>query len=119
MQFGERRAVASLTAMACVRGETTTLKELSRAKERPAVHWNKEWVPKGKDPTQASLQLMHEACRDFCSREQLNERTGAGVTQGARDHPKLAAPMWCWLQRREGCKNEGAVVCSSMVLESH
>lgn len=50
--------------MACVRGEIATLKELSRAKERPAVHWNKGWVPKGKDPTQASLQLVREACRD-------------------------------------------------------
>ena len=50
-------------------------------------------VPKGKDPTQTSIQLVHEACRDFGSREPLSERTGVGLTQGARAHSKLSAEL--------------------------
>lgn len=79
VQCGERKAVGSVTAKACVRGEAASVRELSTAKERPTMHWNRGWVPKGEDPTQLCFQHVNEACRDFCSRKQVNESAGAGV----------------------------------------
>lgn len=50
VQCGERKAVGSVTAKACVRGEAASVRELSTAKERPTGTGTGDGCLKGKTP---------------------------------------------------------------------